>query len=52
MKGKDGMVRTAKIGTAQGITNHPIIRLKPLEAPSDVTNSSSTDEANTIQLER
>ena len=42
------MVHAAKIGTAQGITIHSIARLIPLEASSDVANSSSADEANTI----
>ena len=48
MKGKDGLVRAAKIRTAQGRTNHPIARLIPLEVSSDVANNSSADEANTI----
>ena len=48
MKGKDGLVRAAKIRTAQGRTNRPIARLIPLEVSSDVANNSSTDEANTI----
>ena len=48
MKEKDGLVHAAKIRTAQGRTNCPIARLVALEVSSDVANSSSTDEANTI----
>ena len=48
MKGKDGLVRAAKIRTAQGRTNRPIARLIPLEVSSHVANNSSTDKANTI----
>ena len=48
MKGNDELVCAAKIRTAQGRTNHPIARLIPLEVSSDVANSSSTDETNTI----
>ena len=48
MKGNDGLVCAAKIRTAQGRTNRPIARLIPLEVSSDVANSSSTDETNTI----
>ena len=44
MKGKDGLVRAAKIRTAQGRTNRPIAKLIPLEVSSDVANSSSTND--------
>jgi len=43
MKGKDGLVRAAKIRTAQGMTNHPITKLIPLEVSSDMAGNSSTD---------
>ena len=46
MKGKDGLVRAAKIRTAQGRTNRPIAKLIPLEVSSDVANSSSTNDDN------
>ena len=50
MKGKDGLVCAAKIQTAQGKTNCPIAGLISLEVSSDVANTSSTNEANTIPL--
>jgi len=43
MKGWDGLVRAAKIRTAQGMTNHPITKLIPLEVSSDMAGNSSTD---------
>ena len=46
MKGKDGLVRAAKIRTAQGRTNRPIAKLIPLEVSSDMGSSSS--DANTV----
>ena len=48
MKERDGLVHATKIRTGQERTNHPIARLVALEVSSDVANSSSTDEANTI----
>ena len=46
MKEKDGLVRAAKIRTAQGRTNCPIARLIPLEVSSEVAKSSSTNNDN------
>ena len=46
MKGKNGLVRAAKIRTAQGRINRPIAKLIPLEVSSDVANSSSTNDDN------
>ena len=46
MKGKHGLVRAAKIRTAQGRTNRPIAKLIPLEVSSEVANSSSTNDDN------
>ena len=41
MKGKDGLVRAAKIRTLQGRTNRPIARLIPLEVSSNVIDEST-----------
>ena len=46
MKGKDGLVRAAKIRTSQGRTNRPIARLIPLEVSSNVIGESTVDENN------
>ena len=43
MRGKDNLVRAAKIRTTQGRTNRPIAKLVPLEVSSDVSSSSSAD---------
>ena len=49
MKGKDGLVRAAKIRTSQGRTNRPIARLIPLEVSLNVTGESTADEEKDVQ---
>ena len=46
MKGKEGLVRDAKIRTSQGRNNRPIARLIPLKVSLSVTGESTADEVN------
>ena len=40
MKGKDGLIWSAVISTTNGITNHPTIKLYPMEITATVPTES------------
>ena len=48
IKGKDGLIRAANICTAKGVTNHPIMKLYPLEVTaSDISSSDANPDSVT-----
>ena len=48
-RGRDGLVRSANLRTANGTTNHPITRLHPLEVQAKEVQCHTEDETTTVE---
>jgi len=48
-RGRDGLVRSVNLRTANGTTNRPITRFHPLEVQAKEVRCPTEDEATTIE---
>lgn len=48
-RGRDGLVRSVNLSTANGTTNRPITRLHPLEVQAKEVQCHTEDETTTVE---
>ena len=48
-RGRDGLVRSVNLRTANGTTNRPITRLHPLEVQAKEVQCNTEDETTTVE---